>query len=147
MIKLFISVGALILKGDQVLLHHRTDYDLWDLPSGSMEKDETIIQTLKREIKEETGLIVKPVRLIGVYHNYLRGAINFHFLVKVISGKLTLNKEADEFGYFDYKKLPTNLAPKQKERILDYFKDKKSVTVKTQKSQSSIKVLRLKKKK
>jgi len=32
MIKLYISAGALILKGEKVLLHHRTDYDLWDLP-------------------------------------------------------------------------------------------------------------------
>ncbi len=145
MIKLFISAGALILKGNKVLLHHRTDYDLWDLPSGSMEKGETIIQTLKREVKEETGLKVEPIKLIGVYQNYLRGAVNFHFLVKVISGKLTLNKEANDFGYYNYKKLPKNIAPKQKERILDYFKDKKTVKVKTQNSKSSIVALKLKK--
>ena len=88
MVKFFISVGALILKGDKVLLHHRTDYDMWDLPSGSMEKNETIIQALKREVKEETGLKIKPVKLIGVYQNYIRGAINLHFLVKVLSPEL-----------------------------------------------------------
>jgi 8-oxo-dGTP pyrophosphatase MutT (NUDIX family) len=43
-----IAVGALILKGDKVLLHHRTDYDMWDLPSGGMEADETINQALLR---------------------------------------------------------------------------------------------------
>lgn len=145
MVKFFVSVGALILKGDKVLMHHRTDYDMWDLPLGGMKKNETIIQALKREVKEETGLSVEPIKLIGVYHNYLRGVINFHFLVKVKSGKLRLNKEADQFEYFHYKKLPKNLAPKQKERINDYFKNKKSVTVKTQRSKSSIVTLKLKK--
>ncbi|MFH1366697.1 MAG: NUDIX hydrolase [Patescibacteria group bacterium] len=140
-----IAVGALILKGDKILLHHRTDYDMWDLPSGGMEASETIYEALVREVKEETGLKVKPLRLAGVYHNFGRKVINFMFLVKVLSGKLTLNAEANQFCYFHYKKLPANFPQKQKERILLYFKDKKTVTVKTQKSENSIKKLGLKK--
>ncbi len=139
-----IAVGAIIIKKNKVLLHHRTDYDMWDLPSGGMEKGETIIQALKREIKEETGLKIKPIRLTGVYQNFNKEILVMMFLVKVISGKLTKNKEADAFNYFGYKQLPSNLAPKQKERILDFYKNKNVVNVKIQKSMSSIERLKLK---
>lgn len=140
-----IAVGALITKVNKVLLHHRTDYDMWDLPSGGMKKGETIFQALKREVKEETGLNIKPIKLTGVYQNYRREIIVLNFLVKVTSGKLTKNKEADDFKYFNYRKLPKNFAPKQKVRILDYFSNKNKVAVKLQKSISSIESLRLKK--
>jgi len=140
-----LAVGGLILRGDKVLLNHRTDYDMWDLPSGGVEKNETIIQALKREIKEETGLNVKPVRLVGVYHNYRRKVISLLFLVKVISGKLRKNEEADDHKYFSYKKLPKNTVPKQKERIINYFNNKKEITVATQKSKPSYLALGFKK--
>ena len=140
-----IAVGALIIKGYKVLLHHRTDYDLWDLPSGGMKKGETIFQALKREVKEETGLNIKPVKITGLYQNYRKEIIVLIFLIKVISGKLTKNKEADDFKYFDYKKLPKNFPAKQKERIIDYFTNKDKVHVEIQKGISSIKKLGLKK--
>lgn len=128
----------MIIKGDKVLLHHRTDRDMWDLPGGGLERGETIFQALIREVKEETGLKVKPVRLVGVYQNYQRETFVFNFLVKVISGKLTKNKEANDFKYFDFRKLPKNMPDKQKERILDYFKNKVQVIVRIQKSKSSL---------
>ncbi len=137
-----VAVAGLITKGEKVLLHHRTDYDAWDLPSGGMEAGETIIQTLKREVREETGLKVEPKKLIGVYHNFKRDVIVFIFLVKVISGKLTKNKEADDFGYFLYKKLPRNIIPKHRERILNYFNNRKKVAIVTQRSWPSIKTLK-----
>lgn len=140
-----IAVGALITKGNKVLLHHRTDYDMWDLPSGGMKKGETIFQALKREVKEETGLNIKPIKITGVYQNYRKGVIVLNFLVKVISGKLTKNEEADDFKYFDYQKLPKNFPSKQKERILDYFRNKERALVKIQKSISSIEKISLSK--
>lgn len=140
-----IAVGALITKANKVLLHHRTDYDLWDLPSGGMKKRETIFQALKREVKEETGLNIKPIKITGVYQNFRKEIIVLIFLVKIISGKLTKNKEADDFKYFDYKKLPQNFPAKQKERIIDYFTNKDKVHVEIQKSISSIKKFGLKK--
>ena len=49
--------GCLIFnEHGQVLLQRRTDDDLWGNPGGSMELGETIYETIKREIKEETNL-------------------------------------------------------------------------------------------
>ncbi|MGP3928270.1 NUDIX hydrolase [Streptomyces sp. 8N616] len=61
-----IVVGAVIPDADgNVLLLHRTADDylggLWELPSGSIEAAETLIDALHREVEEETGLKVTAV--------------------------------------------------------------------------------------
>lgn len=50
-----------------ILLCLRADVMLWDVPGGTIELDETPSQGLVREIHEETGLLVRAERLIGVY--------------------------------------------------------------------------------
>lgn len=144
------GVGGLIVKGDKILLCHRRDYDMWNLPLGGIKIREDIIQALKREVKEETGLKVLPQNLVGVYQNYQKGNIILIFLVKVVAGKLRKNEEVDELNYFDYRKLPHSLSLKHRERIIDYFKNfrrNKKVIFKIQKGPSSIKALGLKRKK
>jgi len=132
-----LAANGMIVKGNKILLHHRTDCDMWDLPGGGIEKGEDIFQALRREVYEETGLKVKPLRLAGVYQNYRKEIFVFNFLVKVVSGKLTKNKEADDFKYFNFKKLPKNMPTKQRERILDFYKNKNIPTVKVQRSMAS----------
>lgn len=59
------SAGAIIFKKEEgknfyLLLHYptgfRTSKDYWDLPKGHIEKDEDEVKTVRREVKEETGL-------------------------------------------------------------------------------------------
>ena len=50
---------AVIFQGDKVLLCRRNDFDVWNLPGGGMEKDESVDEAVIREVKEETGLEVK----------------------------------------------------------------------------------------
>lgn len=62
------SVTA-IVYGDQgeILLVRQRDGDIWSTPGGSIEPDETPADAVVRETWEETGLVVKPVALIGVF--------------------------------------------------------------------------------
>ena len=63
-------VGTVPVWGDQVLLRRRNiepRYGMWTLPAGFMELGESVAETVVREVLEETGLVVEPVRLIGVY--------------------------------------------------------------------------------
>jgi ADP-ribose pyrophosphatase YjhB (NUDIX family) len=51
----------------RILLHQRGDTGLWGLPAGAMELGERIDRTVAREVREETGLDVRPTRLTGFY--------------------------------------------------------------------------------
>ncbi|MEV4150171.1 NUDIX domain-containing protein [Amycolatopsis sp. NPDC049691] len=51
----------------RILLIHKIDNDLWALPGGGHDAGERIADTAVREVKEETGLQIDVVRLIGTY--------------------------------------------------------------------------------
>lgn len=52
---------------DRVLLLARADTGGWGLPGGIMEPGESFEETGRREVKEETGLTVGPLELLGLY--------------------------------------------------------------------------------
>jgi len=65
------SAGAVILRGGCVLLLQRVADDsfpeLWELPSGRSEAGESPLDTLRREVYEETGLTVVQANQIGSF--------------------------------------------------------------------------------
>jgi 8-oxo-dGTP pyrophosphatase MutT (NUDIX family) len=61
------SVRALVLKGDQILVV-RDPVSVHILPGGRREPGEALLQTLQREVLEETGWTIRPQRLIGMVH-------------------------------------------------------------------------------
>lgn len=62
------GVRAVVRDGaGGVLMIRRSDFDRWDLPSGIIEPGEQPAQTVVREVFEETGMVVRPVAIIGVY--------------------------------------------------------------------------------
>lgn len=50
-----------------ILLHRRTDNDKWALPGGVMEIGESIADCARREVREETGLDVELLGIVGIY--------------------------------------------------------------------------------
>jgi len=61
-----IAAGALVVHEDRVLLvrHHKPAvYDFWVAPGGGAEGGEDLHATLRREVKEESGLVVEPERI------------------------------------------------------------------------------------
>ena len=60
------GVRALIFNPQgEILLQRRTDMPRWCLPSGSVELDETALDALKREVAEETSLVVLEAEANG----------------------------------------------------------------------------------
>jgi ADP-ribose pyrophosphatase YjhB (NUDIX family) len=62
------GVRAIIVNSnEEILLQHRRDNALWGLPGGSVELDETALEALRREIREETSLEVIEAEPMGLY--------------------------------------------------------------------------------
>jgi ADP-ribose pyrophosphatase YjhB (NUDIX family) len=62
------GVRAVIRNKDgKVLLIHRKDTNRWGMPAGSVELGESVMEALKREVKEETGLKVESAEPFAVY--------------------------------------------------------------------------------
>jgi len=75
------AVTAILLRGGKVLLSQRArepHRGLWDLPGGFLELGETPEEGILRELREETGLAARVVRLVdvgvGTYQSY--GTLN-----------------------------------------------------------------------
>jgi ADP-ribose pyrophosphatase YjhB (NUDIX family) len=137
-----IGIFAIILdEQKRVLLCHRRDYDLWNLPGGGLEKDESPWDGVIREVKEEVGLDVKVTKLQGVYSKPDNDEIVFSFFCIQTGGKIRLTDEADEIKYFKINDIPKNISPKQIERIKDALNSDKLV-LKDQKGPSSIDLIK-----
>lgn len=75
--KLFLVFATVIVTDEngRILLQRRTDFSFWGLPGGAMELHENIQTTARRELREETGLEVGALRLVGVYTDPLYDVI------------------------------------------------------------------------
>lgn len=139
--KFRIGVFAVILDdSNKILMCHRTDRNLWNLPGGGMEKGETPWEGVIREVDEETGLQVEVEKMTGVYAKPDQNEVCFTFLCKIVGGKMTLTNESDKIEYFKLIDLPQNISPKQIERIKDALVQKE-ILMKTQKGPSSKKLI------
>src|SRR5438552_14918198 len=64
------AASAIVVNNEgRILLHQRSDNELWALPGGTMEIGESIAETVIREVKEETGFDVIPEYIVGIYTN------------------------------------------------------------------------------
>jgi 8-oxo-dGTP diphosphatase len=93
-------VGAIIVKRGRVLLVERGKSPLkgyWSLPGGVLETGERLEEGIRREVLEETGLAVKPVRMVEIFERIMRdedGIPEYHYvlidyLCRVTGGTLT----------------------------------------------------------
>lgn len=80
-------MGALILDEDLILLVERGReplIGLWSLPGGAVETGETLDAAVRREILEETGLEVEPIRVFEIFERIMRdaeGRPEYHYVL------------------------------------------------------------------
>jgi len=128
-----VGVGAIIIADDRVLLVKRGHAPLlgeWSIPGGVLEVGETLREAAVREAREETGLIVEPAELLGVFDRVIRdeaGRVHYHyvlidFLCLRTGGELAASGDAAEVRWFRQVELPElRLAPDTEEVIRKGF--------------------------
>ena len=111
-----ILVGALVIvvnEKKEILLQQRTSpYGIWGIPGGLMELGESVEETGRRELFEETGITVGKLNLIDIFSGseyFVKCANSDEFYSvtmayysdEIIKGKLINNEEeALELRYF-----------------------------------------------
>ena len=74
------NVAIVIMKDDnQVFWAHRANQDGWQFPQGGMRNDETPIEALYRELREDTVLLEKHVSVLGSTPGWLRYRLPRHY--------------------------------------------------------------------
>jgi len=113
--KILIVVANVLEKNDKFLLVKERKRTFtgkrlkgaWNLPAGRLEK-ESLIDSLLRETKEETGFDVKPTHLLGIYQ-YPKAlgmnAIIFVFSSKILKGKFKPTKEIEKINWFSLEEI------------------------------------------
>jgi ADP-ribose pyrophosphatase YjhB (NUDIX family) len=113
-----IGVGSIIIEGDRVVLVKRAHPPIqgqWSIPGGVLEVGEMLREAAIREAREETGLVVEPGELLGVFDRILRDPdhrVQYHyvlidFLCRKVGGELVAASDAAEVRFFTREELTT----------------------------------------
>jgi 8-oxo-dGTP diphosphatase len=120
-----VSIDAVIVRNGKVLLIQRgvePNKGFWGTPGGYVEWDESTEQTVEREVKEETGLVVTGTKLVGVYSSpdrHPRQVINLVYLAQVEDGAPRHGDDATDAQWFDLDDLPEQMALDHRQNIAD----------------------------
>lgn len=78
----------------------------WAQPGGFLESDETAVQGAIRETREETGLIVEPTRIVGLYSRPQAAVVVVAYEARITGGEMTTTPEALEVRPFTIDDIP-----------------------------------------
>lgn len=110
--------GALLNDDHQVLLQERTDTGNWSFPGGYMGFGESFEQTLKRELLEDSGMEVEPVKILATLDgaedafHYPNGdvvqPVTIFYLAQAVGGHpiTSRTKETVRTKWFDVNQTP-----------------------------------------
>lgn len=128
------GVNVLIInKDNQILLQRRGTFPYkWGLIGGITELGEALEDTAVREAKEETGLDINELNLLGTTsgedcfiefpHGDKAFFITIGYVCKSFSGEFNIdNFETKELRFFSYDKLPENIPKSHRVFIEKYY--------------------------
>lgn len=126
--KIYFAVKGFLLHENKFLImhdngHNRQEQNLWELPGGRMEFGETAEETLIREMKEETGLTVKPIKVLDTW-NSVRGDHQITGIIYYCQAEeyeVKLSSEHDDYKWVaaDASSIE-NMFPWFKERMINW---------------------------
>ncbi len=118
-----VAVDCVLVENGDVLMVLRDIEPFkgyWVLPGGHVEDRETVEEALKREMKEELGIEIEILDLVGVFSDPKRdprGTISIAFLARPLDNNIRLNEEAREYRWFGWESLPDRIGFDHREII------------------------------
>ena len=116
--------GAVVRDGKILLVQEKMD-QRWCMPGGWGDVGEIPSEMVAREVLEESGFVVKPVKLIGVYDANRDGrplqffhAYKIIFLCEITGGHARPSEETLAVDFFDFDHLPPLSSSRTNERHL-----------------------------
>lgn len=125
--KLVVAAVVHNREKNKVLLLQRDENPgkgLWAFPGGHVERGDDLIETLKKEVKEETGLSVEVMEIIDTFSSPEEGLIQLTYEAIAPSEEVTINIESRKGCFFAFHEIPWNqLAFPSTEKLLRYYTD------------------------
>lgn len=134
---LVVATSAVVLDSHgRVLLQRRADSGNWALPGGAMELDESLTDSVIREVREESGYEIEVTGLVGTYTDprriivysdgEVRRQFNVCYTARITGGELAISDESTAIRFVDPAEL-SGLAMHQSQRLrLEHFFEKRS---------------------
>jgi ADP-ribose pyrophosphatase YjhB (NUDIX family) len=106
--RLVVTTLPVTERGEVVLLRRGIPpgYGAWAQPGGFLESDETTIMGAVRETREETGLLVEPTRIVGIYSRPQAGVAVVAYEARITGGEMMTTPEALEVRPYPIDAIP-----------------------------------------
>jgi len=116
-----LAVKAFIVKNNKLLIVKRAKDDvqkpdIWEIPGGRLDQGEDPFIGIIREIREETGLYIKPILPMSINHFQRDDRQVITMIVsfcKPVGGRQKISEEHSSIEWIDLKK--------SKEKLTDFF--------------------------
>ena len=125
------SAGAVVFREtsegrEYLLLKHSPPYSHWDFPKGHIEKGEKTEETVRREIKEETG--ISKIEIIPGFKETKRYFVKYtgektlkfvaYFLTKTSDKKVKISWEHQDYAWLPYEKAVKQITYSTSKKLL-----------------------------
>jgi ADP-ribose pyrophosphatase YjhB (NUDIX family) len=128
-----LSVAAIVQRNDgKVLVIWEGDmpyHNMWTVPIGYVQQNENVVDAVPREVREETGLDIETVGLVGVYDDFIDlGGKKIHHVIvcyrtKALTKPPTVTREAKEYVWIGSRQVKGLKTPRVvKDMLSDYFR-------------------------
>ena len=115
-----VTVNAVVVKDKKILLGKRgyfkgkpiSEFGKWAFPGGFFDRDETLTEAIKREVREESGWEIDDLKLFRICDNPYRAKedrqnVDMLFVARAIKQKFVDSEEVTELKWFDLEDLPS----------------------------------------